>query len=71
VLRLVKKDKGKGIIAQSYYLLIRQLLLIERDLNIGKMLNFILILKRGRIRYTTLKGRENFYIDISNWSRSL
>ena len=44
--------------------LICQLLLVERDLNVDKMLTFIPILKRGRIRYITPKGKENFCINI-------
>ncbi len=41
-----------------------RLLLAKRDLNVDKMLTFIPISKRGRIRYITLKGKENFYINI-------
>ena len=44
--------------------LIYRLLLVERDLNTDKILTFIPVSKRGRIRYITLKGKENFYINI-------
>ena len=44
--------------------LIRRLPLAERDLNADKMLTFTPVLKRGRIRHATPKGKENFRIDI-------
>jgi len=44
--------------------LTRQLPLAERDPDIGKILNFTPVSRRGRIRHATPKGKENFRVNI-------
>ena len=59
-----KRQRQRRENTEPITLLIYQLPLTKKDLNVDKILTFTLVLKKGHKKYTILKGKENFYINI-------